>query len=179
MQHSVESPVKTDSFAQPGRPGRGRQPIDIRLSVMAVTRRGGRVGVRTSLLSEWLRGGSWGDCRPYKLTFCCSLSSAHLKRKRRAEALEKKLREQKPQNKRKPDRENSASGENLGQTPSTADMEPGLQREASPDLKHTKSTSTKSTAPAPEHPVRKRVVWEILFRDCNPFVLSLAIPIAG
>ncbi|MGH0181465.1 UNVERIFIED_CONTAM: hypothetical protein FKN15_021808 [Acipenser sinensis] len=44
--------------------------------------------------------------------------SAHLKRKRRAEALEKKLREQKPQNKRKPDRENSASGENLGQTPS-------------------------------------------------------------
>ncbi|MGH0124986.1 UNVERIFIED_CONTAM: hypothetical protein FKN15_021043 [Acipenser sinensis] len=61
----------------------------------------------------------------------------------------------------------------------TADTKPGLQREASPDLKRTKSTSTKSTAPAPEHPVRKRVVWEILFRDCNPFVLSLAIPIAG
>ncbi|MGH0123500.1 UNVERIFIED_CONTAM: hypothetical protein FKN15_012269 [Acipenser sinensis] len=61
----------------------------------------------------------------------------------------------------------------------TADTKPGLQREASPDLKRTKSTSTKSTAPAPEHPVRRRVVWEILFRDCNPFVLSLAIPIAG
>ncbi|MGH0168177.1 UNVERIFIED_CONTAM: hypothetical protein FKN15_006071 [Acipenser sinensis] len=61
----------------------------------------------------------------------------------------------------------------------TADTKPGLQREASPDLKRTKSTSTKSTAPAPEHPVRKRVVWDILFRDCNPFVLSLAIPIAG
>ncbi|MGH0143786.1 UNVERIFIED_CONTAM: hypothetical protein FKN15_000942 [Acipenser sinensis] len=33
-----------------------QQPVNIRLSVMAVTRRGGRVGVRTSLLSEWLRG---------------------------------------------------------------------------------------------------------------------------
>ncbi|MGH0119612.1 UNVERIFIED_CONTAM: hypothetical protein FKN15_058063 [Acipenser sinensis] len=38
--------------------GRGQQPINIRLSVMAVTRRGGSVGVRASLLSEWLRGGS-------------------------------------------------------------------------------------------------------------------------
>ncbi|MGH0150305.1 UNVERIFIED_CONTAM: hypothetical protein FKN15_055641 [Acipenser sinensis] len=61
----------------------------------------------------------------------------------------------------------------------TADTKPGLQREASLDLQRTKSTNTKSTAPAPEHPVRKRVLWELLFQDCNPLVLSLAIPIAG
>ncbi|MGH0158364.1 UNVERIFIED_CONTAM: hypothetical protein FKN15_055679 [Acipenser sinensis] len=40
---------------------RGQQPIRIRLSVMAVTQRGGSVGVRASLLSEWLRGG-WLSC---------------------------------------------------------------------------------------------------------------------
>ncbi|MGH0138531.1 UNVERIFIED_CONTAM: hypothetical protein FKN15_046425 [Acipenser sinensis] len=61
----------------------------------------------------------------------------------------------------------------------TADTKPGLQGEASPDLQCTTSTCTKSTASAPEHPVRKRVGWELLFRDCNPLVLSLAIPIAG
>ncbi|MGH0114909.1 UNVERIFIED_CONTAM: hypothetical protein FKN15_065833 [Acipenser sinensis] len=37
-QLPLECPVKTSDFAQPG--GRGRQPIDIRLSVLAVTRRG-------------------------------------------------------------------------------------------------------------------------------------------
>ncbi|MGH0116667.1 UNVERIFIED_CONTAM: hypothetical protein FKN15_012262 [Acipenser sinensis] len=51
---------------------------------MAVTRGGGSVGVRTSLLSEWLRGGSWGDCRPYKLTFCLFPRAAHLKQKEKA-----------------------------------------------------------------------------------------------
>ncbi|MGH0146189.1 UNVERIFIED_CONTAM: hypothetical protein FKN15_007927 [Acipenser sinensis] len=61
----------------------------------------------------------------------------------------------------------------------TADTKPGLQGEASPDLQRTTSTSTESTAPAPEHPVRKRVGWELLFRDCNPLVLLLVIPIAG
>ncbi|MGH0116035.1 UNVERIFIED_CONTAM: hypothetical protein FKN15_060499 [Acipenser sinensis] len=40
----------------------------------------------------------------------------------------------------------------------TADTKPGLQREASPDLKRTKSTSTKSTAPAPEHSVWRRAL---------------------
>ncbi|MGH0146678.1 UNVERIFIED_CONTAM: hypothetical protein FKN15_039621 [Acipenser sinensis] len=45
-------------------------------------------GVRAFLLSEWLRGGSWGDCWPYKITFCCSLRSALLREKeRRADAL--------------------------------------------------------------------------------------------
>ncbi|MGH0118827.1 UNVERIFIED_CONTAM: hypothetical protein FKN15_056214 [Acipenser sinensis] len=39
----------------------------------------------------------------------------------------------------------------------TADTKPGLQGEASPDLQRTTSTSTESTAPAPEHPVRNRV----------------------
>ncbi|MGH0116244.1 UNVERIFIED_CONTAM: hypothetical protein FKN15_000171 [Acipenser sinensis] len=57
---------------------------------MAVTRRGGSVGVRASLLSEWLRGGSWGDCRPYKLTFLLFPQVCPRMRKKRAEALEKK-----------------------------------------------------------------------------------------
>ncbi|MGH0142196.1 UNVERIFIED_CONTAM: hypothetical protein FKN15_003969 [Acipenser sinensis] len=61
----------------------------------------------------------------------------------------------------------------------TADTKPGLQGEASPDLQRTTSTSTESTAPAPEHPVRNRVGSELLFRDCNPLVLLLVIPIAG
>ncbi|MGH0125174.1 UNVERIFIED_CONTAM: hypothetical protein FKN15_027567 [Acipenser sinensis] len=61
----------------------------------------------------------------------------------------------------------------------TADTKPGLQGEASPDLQRTTSTSTESTAPAPEHPVRNRVGSEVLFRDCNPWVLLLVIPIAG
>ncbi|MGH0160051.1 UNVERIFIED_CONTAM: hypothetical protein FKN15_056508 [Acipenser sinensis] len=55
----------------------------------------------------------------------------------------------------------------------TADTKPGLQGEASPDLQRTTSTSTESTAPAPEHPVRNRVGSELLFRDCNPLVLLL------
>ncbi|MGH0148004.1 UNVERIFIED_CONTAM: hypothetical protein FKN15_039120 [Acipenser sinensis] len=54
------------SVLQQNKKGRGRQPINIRLSVMAVTRRGGPSD-----------------------------------RKRRAEALEKKLREQKPQNRKR------------------------------------------------------------------------------
>ncbi|MGH0115938.1 UNVERIFIED_CONTAM: hypothetical protein FKN15_060402 [Acipenser sinensis] len=69
-----------------------------------------------------------------------------------------------------------SSGEN---SKKTADTKPGLQGEASPDLQRTTSTSTESTAPAPEHPVRNRVGSELLFRDCNPLVLLLVIPIAG
>ncbi|MGH0154096.1 UNVERIFIED_CONTAM: hypothetical protein FKN15_067012 [Acipenser sinensis] len=45
---------------------------------MAVTRGGGRVGVWTFPLSEWLGGGSWGDCWPYKIMLCCFLRSAFL-----------------------------------------------------------------------------------------------------
>ncbi|MGH0174959.1 UNVERIFIED_CONTAM: hypothetical protein FKN15_071407 [Acipenser sinensis] len=41
---------------KPSAAGRGQQAVNIRLSVMAVTLRGGRVGVRAFLLSEWLRG---------------------------------------------------------------------------------------------------------------------------
>ncbi|MGH0117362.1 UNVERIFIED_CONTAM: hypothetical protein FKN15_033457 [Acipenser sinensis] len=45
---------------------------------MAVTRGGGRVGVWTFPLSEWLGGGSWGDCWPYKIMLYCFLRSAFL-----------------------------------------------------------------------------------------------------
>ncbi|MGH0121550.1 UNVERIFIED_CONTAM: hypothetical protein FKN15_073164 [Acipenser sinensis] len=45
---------------------------------MAMTRGGGRVGVWTFPLSEWLGGGSWGDCWPYKVMLCCFLRSAFL-----------------------------------------------------------------------------------------------------
>ncbi|MGH0116450.1 UNVERIFIED_CONTAM: hypothetical protein FKN15_017100 [Acipenser sinensis] len=55
----------------------------------------------------------------------------------------------------------------------TADTKAGLQGEASADLQRTTSTSTQSTVPAPEHPVRNRVGSEVLFRDCNPWVLLL------
>ncbi|MGH0165846.1 UNVERIFIED_CONTAM: hypothetical protein FKN15_049951 [Acipenser sinensis] len=72
-----------------------------------------------------------------------------------------------------------ATQEDLAVEAFTADTKPGLQGEASPDLQRTTSTSTESTAPAPEHPVRNRVGSELLFRDCNPLVLLLVIPIAG
>ncbi|MGH0163478.1 UNVERIFIED_CONTAM: hypothetical protein FKN15_045827 [Acipenser sinensis] len=38
----------------------------IRLSVMAMTRRGGEECVCAFPLSEWLRGGPWETARPYK-----------------------------------------------------------------------------------------------------------------
>ncbi|MGH0175415.1 UNVERIFIED_CONTAM: hypothetical protein FKN15_070086 [Acipenser sinensis] len=47
-----------------GSAGRGQQPCKIRLSVMAMTRRGGEEGVLALSLSEWLRGGPWGIARP-------------------------------------------------------------------------------------------------------------------
>ncbi|MGH0117139.1 UNVERIFIED_CONTAM: hypothetical protein FKN15_029552 [Acipenser sinensis] len=60
-----------------------------------------------------LRGGSWGDCRPYKLTICCSLRSAHLNHKRRAEALEKNCGNRNPSTTRKENvRELAVAGKN-------------------------------------------------------------------
>ena len=55
-----------------------QQSSNNRLSVMAVTRGGGRECVCTLPLSEWLGGGSWGDCWPYKIMLCCFLRSAVL-----------------------------------------------------------------------------------------------------
>ncbi|MGH0183581.1 UNVERIFIED_CONTAM: hypothetical protein FKN15_021573 [Acipenser sinensis] len=46
--------------------GRGQQSPMIRLSVMAMTRRGGEECVCAFPLSEWLRGGPWETARPYK-----------------------------------------------------------------------------------------------------------------
>ena len=44
--------------------GRGQKFRKIRLSVMAMTRRGGEEGVLAFPLSEWLRGGPWGVALP-------------------------------------------------------------------------------------------------------------------
>ena len=46
--------------------GRGQQSPMIRLSVMAMTRRGGEEGVCAFPLSEWLSGGPWETARPIR-----------------------------------------------------------------------------------------------------------------
>ncbi|MGH0115324.1 UNVERIFIED_CONTAM: hypothetical protein FKN15_006752 [Acipenser sinensis] len=45
---------------------RGQQSRGIRLSAMAMTRRGGEEGVCAFPLSEWLRGGPWETARPIR-----------------------------------------------------------------------------------------------------------------
>ncbi|MGH0133758.1 UNVERIFIED_CONTAM: hypothetical protein FKN15_067303 [Acipenser sinensis] len=51
---------------------RGQQPCKIRLSVTAVTRRGGEEGVLAFPLSEWLRGRPWGIARPIRAALGCA-----------------------------------------------------------------------------------------------------------
>ena len=46
--------------------GRGQQSPMIRLSVMAMTRRGGEEVVCAFPLSEWLRGGPWETAWPIR-----------------------------------------------------------------------------------------------------------------
>ncbi|MGH0115834.1 UNVERIFIED_CONTAM: hypothetical protein FKN15_054190 [Acipenser sinensis] len=63
----------------------------------------------------------------------------------------------------------------------TADTKLELQREASPDLnahEHQHQHSAHRTCTR-AHSLETCFVLELLFRDCNPFVLLLAIPIAG
>ncbi|MGH0170849.1 UNVERIFIED_CONTAM: hypothetical protein FKN15_059746 [Acipenser sinensis] len=49
-----------------GSAGRGQQPRKIRLSIMAMTRRGWEEGVLAFPLSEWSRGGPWGVAWPIR-----------------------------------------------------------------------------------------------------------------
>ncbi|MGH0120911.1 UNVERIFIED_CONTAM: hypothetical protein FKN15_038450 [Acipenser sinensis] len=58
--------LKTKEYYQFEVRGRGQQSPMIRLSVMAMTRRGGEECVCAFPLSEWLRGGPWETARPYK-----------------------------------------------------------------------------------------------------------------
>ncbi|MGH0123061.1 UNVERIFIED_CONTAM: hypothetical protein FKN15_047471 [Acipenser sinensis] len=84
---------------------------------MAVTRGGGRVGVWTFPLSEWLGGGSWGDCWPYKIMLCCFLRSALLDALDVREVLVEREREPAGRKKR-PDREKQGERGAFAQAPS-------------------------------------------------------------
>ncbi|MGH0142179.1 UNVERIFIED_CONTAM: hypothetical protein FKN15_052233 [Acipenser sinensis] len=100
--------------------GRGRQSCDVGLPVMAVTRRGGEEGVCAFPLSEWLGGGRSWNGSPYKITLCCFLRSALLRRAGCADSAGRERERTSGERKRKRnlhDRETERAGKQLGRTP--------------------------------------------------------------